>query len=110
MLEVVAYHMHRFFGEPGGWWGFFPRFLPTLLFLVLIGVGIWAVIRVTARERAPIPIAAPFPAAAPRDSALEEVRLLYAKGDISREEFVQRSRDLGGTVPESGEPSPPAAG
>lgn len=100
--------IHRFgpgFGGPG--W-FVGGVLPTLLLLVLIGVLVWAVLRSTSAGRATAPAAA-LPPAPRKDPALEEVRLRYARGEMSREEYVERSRDLGGSVPEPGEPPPPAA-
>lgn len=87
-----------------GWWGIFGGIVPSLLLLILIGVGVWAVLRFTSRRAASgaagvgtIPV---------RDGALEELRFRYARGEIGREEFVQRSRDLGSVNQEPGEPSP----
>jgi uncharacterized membrane protein len=41
------------------------------------------------------------------DEALETLRLRYARGDITREEFLQASKDLGGPLspPETPPPS-----
>jgi hypothetical protein len=49
-----------------------------------------------------------MPAPAAEDSALQELRLRYARGDLDRNEYVQRFRDLGGEGPEPAPPSPPA--
>jgi putative membrane protein len=106
MLEWHRFHPGGFDG-PGGW-HIFGGILPLLLFLILIGVGVWAVVRVT-RSNRPWAVATQPPLMR-RDPALEELRLKYARGDMSREEFVQRSRDLGAMVPEAGEPPPPEAG
>jgi putative membrane protein len=104
MTEIHRFHPGGFDG-PGGW-HMLGGILPMLLFFILIGVGIWAVIRVTSANRAQLAGAGAAPI--PRlDPALEELRLQYARGDVSREEFVQRSRDLGATVPQSEEPPPP---
>ena len=92
MFENVDRFMHD------GWW--WPGVLMPILFLILIGVGVWAIVRVTARG----PVAAgppPLPPAG-EDPALEELRLRYTRGEIDREDFVRRSRDLGGTEPEPG--------
>lgn len=106
---MVAFHrFHPGFEGPGGW-HILGGILPMLFFLILIGVVIWAVVRVTSANRAQFAGAESVPAPR-RDPALEELRLKYARGDMSREEFVQRSRDLGAMVPESGEPTPPQAG
>ena len=85
-----------------GWW--WPGMLFGLvLFFVVVGVAIWAVVRLTSKPAAAPQAATPqvVPALA-RDSALEEVRVRYARGEIDRDEFVQRSRDLGGPVPGPG--------
>jgi len=80
-------------GNPSGfvhhdaWWGFF-HLLPFLMFLVLIGVGIWAVLRFSSR-----PVATVAPPV--RDAAIEELRIRYARGELVRADFAQRMRDLG---------------
>jgi putative membrane protein len=51
-----------------------------LAFLVAVGLGIWWLVR---RGRLDI-----------RDRALEVLRERYARGEISREEFEARRRDL----------------
>jgi putative membrane protein len=104
MLEFHRFHPGGFDG-PGGW-HIIGGILPMLLFLILIGVGIWAIVRVTSANRPQLAGAGAAPVHRP-DPALEELRLQYARGDVSREEYVQRSRDLGAAVPESGEPPPP---
>jgi putative membrane protein len=88
---------------------FFGGFLPLVLFIVLIGLVVWAVLRFTGRGRALMPASSGVVAASPPDDALQEVRLRYARGEMNRQEFVQRYRDLGGSPPPSDEPSPPAA-
>ena len=67
--------------------------LPLVLLIVLIGVVVWAVLRVTRDDRAPVA------AAVGADPALAEARLRYARGDMTRDEYLEKSRDLGGTVP-----------
>ena len=104
MLEFHRFHPGGF-DSPGGW-HVLGGILPMLLFLILIGVGVWAIVRVTSANRAQLAGVTGVPMHRP-DPALEELRLQYARGDMSREEFVQRSRDLGAAVPESGEPPPP---
>ncbi|MGE5225428.1 MAG: SHOCT domain-containing protein [Planctomycetaceae bacterium] len=92
------------------WWGVFGVVLPTLVLLALIGVVIWAVLRVS-RQPAAVPTA-PF---APRpDGALEALRLRYARGEIDRAAFLSVTADLGGPPPapspstEPPEPTPEA--
>ena len=74
-----------------------------VLFAVLIGVIIWAVIRITRTEaakqgRASTPPPPPV-GAAPEDAALAALRMRYAQGEIDREEFVRTSSDLGAPQP-----------
>jgi uncharacterized membrane protein len=88
----------------------FGRVVPSLLFLILIAVLVWAVLRATAGRAALVPASASSISGSRRDGALDEVRLRYARGEISREEFVQRTQDLGGVGPGPGEPTPPEPG
>jgi hypothetical protein len=113
-------------GDPPGyvhhdvWWGFF-HLVPFLLFLVLIGVGIWAVLRITSRPVAGAGFGAGAIATPVRDAAVEELRIRYARGDLGRDDFAQRMRDLGhpdigppgaasSDVPSAAESDPPAGG
>ena len=95
----------RWMDHPG-WWGSFTGFIPLLLFLVVIGVLVWAVFRVTSHPRTapPGPWVRPAPPAPTQDRALEEVRVQYARGEITREEFLQRTEDLSGVRPGQGPP------
>lgn len=90
-----------------GWWAAIIDDLVPLLFLVaLVAFGIWAVRRITDQTRIPAGVGPPASAAA--DGALEELRLRYARGDLDRDEYLQRFRDLSGEGPEPAPPSPPA--
>jgi uncharacterized membrane protein len=102
-------------GFDGGhlWFGAWP-ILSLVMFLILIGVVIWAVLRITREGWGPSSAAAPD--GPPPDVALDEVRLRYARGEMARDEFVRRFQDLGGPAPlpptpataETPDPSPPA--
>jgi putative membrane protein len=103
------------FVHHGWWWGFWGHLIPFVLFLLLIGLVVWAVLRISGRGFAPAAGSSGFAPVMARDPALEEVRLRYARGEMSREEFVQRSWDLGGRaadarasepVPKAGEAEP----
>ncbi len=86
-------------------WGWL---IPLLFLLVIAGLVIWGVLRLTSRQVA-APAAYPGPwGAAPRpgDPALDAVRTRYARGEITREEFLRLVTDLGGAPPA---PPPPAA-
>jgi uncharacterized membrane protein len=87
-------------GPPGyvhhdAWWGFF-HLLPIVLFLVAVGVAIWAVLRFTSRPVVGAIAPGRDPAVAPpvRDPAVEELRIRYARGELARDDFAQRMRDL----------------
>jgi len=91
------------------WWVGAMHLLPLLLLVVLVGVVVWGVLRLTARGTpliagvgAPAGPAAPFP---PHDQALEALRVRYARGEVDRTEYLERSADLGGPViPEAPDP------
>ena len=70
-----------------------------IVFAVLIGVIVWAVLRITraeaARQAMPASGPPPLPVARAEDPALATVRMRYAQGEIDRDEFVRVSTDLG---------------
>lgn len=99
---MVSIHHARGFAERDHGWELFGGVIPMVLLLLLIGVAVWAIVRVTSRGPTPVQASTSAAPAVLRDSALEEVRLRYARGELTREEFVQRSRDLGATPPEPG--------
>jgi putative membrane protein len=113
---VVFNHGGRFQGPPGRfflhhnwWWGFWAHFITFLFFLALIALVVWVVVRLTRPQMATmVPVGTGMRPPPHRDPALEEVRLRYARGEMTREEFVQRSRDLGGVPePQGTRPEPP---
>ncbi len=71
------------------WWADVLAWLvPILLVVLLVLLVVWLLARAT-RPASP-------PPARPRDDALEQARLRYARGEIDREAFLQIERDLGG--------------
>ena len=90
------------------WWEA-GHLIPLLLFVVLIGVLVWGIIRITSDHghvatAAAAPAGAPPAPVAPVDPAGQELRLSYARGNITREEYLTRSADLGlapGPTPEA---------
>jgi len=82
--------------------------VPLVFLLVLAGVVIWAVVRLT---RQPATGAAgparPAPPTPPRDLALEQARVRYAQGQIDRETFLQIAADLTPAAPGTEEPTVP---
>ncbi len=99
-------HMDPRWVDHPAWWGFVGWVIPLVVFLAIVGLVVWAVLRVTSSPRAmpasPMP-PAPLPSAP--DRALEEVRFQYARGQIDREEYLQRTQDLGGSPGEAPAPT-----
>ncbi|MGI8425005.1 MAG: hypothetical protein ACR2FO_00060 [Actinomycetota bacterium] len=80
--------------------------LLLLLFAVLVVAVIFALIKLA--KRRPASGVAPVAAFAPTDPALQELRLRYARGDIAREDYLQRGADLGDPNP-AARATPPAS-
>jgi len=104
------------------WWSVFGWLVPVLIVAMLVGAAVWVVARAT-KERTPsLPPAGWLPPQpATPDPALEHARLRYARGEITRDEFLRLWSDLGGTTgnappvvappsatPPDGEPAPAA--
>ena len=99
MIDQLLRHGPGGFPGPGWhspWWhGFLGTLLPLLLLLGLAALVVWAVMRVSDR-RPPASLSQPPWPARPVDNALEQARVRYARGEISRDEFLQISNDLQG--------------
>ena len=101
-------HFRRFGHHGYGWW-----VLGGLLWLIVVAALITAAvvigIRLTRRE---LPVHAPGLAGGPRppDPAIAELRMRYARGEIARDEYVQRAADLGDAAPPPPPPPPPTEG
>ena len=85
------------------WWQSGAHLLPLLLLVVLIGVIVWGVLRLSSTGALAIAGAGSRPGAPatphgppPRDVALEALRVRYARGELDRTDFLERSADLGG--------------
>lgn len=100
-------HMDPRWVDHPGWWGSFGWVVPLVVFLAIVGLVIWAVLRFTSQPHTMPGTPPPPPPPSQADRALEEVRFQYARGQITREEYLQRTHDLGGGPP--GE-APPAGG
>src|SRR4051794_27761619 len=95
-----------YFGEHhGGGWHWI---VPLLFLLVLAALVAWTVLRA---RRPPRAVAVAPGGAAAVDPALAELRLRYARGEVSREDFVATEADLRriAAVPAPPPPQPPAA-
>lgn len=79
--------------------------IPLAAYALLLGLGIWLIMSIRHNTAARAGVAQPGVVAAspPPDTALREVRMRYARGELTREEFMQISRDLGADLP----PEPP---
>jgi putative membrane protein len=69
------------YGSTGGWWPFIGMVVPLVFFLVLLGGGYLIIRRVTDTQSSHNP-------------AIEELRLAYARGDPTDEEFEARREKL----------------
>jgi hypothetical protein len=89
------------------WWDGPAHILPIVLFAALLGVLVWGILRLSSDRAvmaaAAAPVAAPPAPIAALDPAGTELRVRYARGDITREEYLTRSADLGlpGPAPEA---------
>ena len=77
-----------------------------LLLLALVALAAFSAWRLTHPATATVgaaPAATPT-AAKPADPALAELRLRYARGEVERDDYLQRVADLGGVAPPSDSP------
>lgn len=85
------------------WWrGFFPLFTFLPIIAIVVGLIIWSRDSHRHHHRTPPPGWGPPqtpPAAPPVDPALSEARLRYARGEISREDYLRIATDLSGQPP-----------
>lgn len=72
-------------------WG--PGLFELLILALIIGGAIVLIVTLT-RNRPPMP--GPSVAPPTKDLAVETLRMRYAKGEITQEEFKAMSSDLGG--------------
>jgi uncharacterized membrane protein len=101
---------HRFLRDPGyyhsGWHGvlgliFFFAFMALLVLLV-----VWIVNSLRHGHHL-------YPAAAPpqvpqEDAALKEARMRYARGELTRKQYLEISADLGAQQPPEATAAPPS--
>jgi len=82
----------------GGFHHHGPGAFGWLLFVVLLGALIFGAVALATRlfgSRSHVTPSQATPVLPARDSALEALRLRYARGEVSREEFLRVSADLG---------------
>jgi len=94
--------MPRFFG-PNASGFFWVHDLIWLLIVVAVVVSTFFVVRaLVSRPSAARQLYAPPPAWTPQNPALHELDLRYARGEIERDEYMQRRADLSGQAPPAG--------
>jgi uncharacterized membrane protein len=98
---VVAAFGHRFAHA-----GHRPlRIVVLLVFVALLVAVVWLVVREVRRRHQPAMAGGPpapsfrTPTPAGYDDALEQLRLRYVRGEIERDEYLQKVQDLGGPPP-----------
>jgi len=102
--------MRRFYGGPfydgGPSW---VHWLFVFLIVVAIVAGIWLIVRLwMTRPHAPSAGWRPGGPPPPPNPAISELDLRYARGEVGREEYLQRRADLLGHVaPPPGPPGTP---
>lgn len=69
------------YGGTSGWWPFVGMLVPVVFLLVLVGGGYLLVRRTSDTQTS-------------RDPAMEELRMAYARGDLTEEEFEARRERL----------------
>lgn len=87
------------------WW--VANFVWLLLIAALVAVAVIFVLRLAGRP--PTGGGTAGPSRPAFDPAVNELRLRYARGEVSREEFLQAAGDLGAPGPPPEPPSPPPA-
>ena len=95
MWQEGARHAHD------GWWDGPLHAIVFLLLVALLVVGVvWLVRRLAPGAAAQAAVPAVMPAAAfAADPAVAALRLRYARGEVSREDFRQGMEDLMGAAP-----------
>jgi len=101
---MMLFRFHR--GRP------FVGVLLLLLILVLVVLGVVLIVRLVRRPDRPgaaswVPGPSPSPPSGQLDPVYSELRMRYARGEIGRDEFLQRAADLGyGAAPAGAPPGP----
>jgi uncharacterized membrane protein len=90
-------------------WFWFGSLMPILFLAVVAGLVVWVVLHTTRRPPAPAVAGGWAPRFGP-DPAIEEARIRYARGELSREDYLRVSEDLapgGPATPPPPETPPP---
>lgn len=85
------------------WWDGFGWLMPLVVLATFAVVAVWAISRITRQQTLPLAQAVASPPYRPRaDGAVDEARLRHARGDLTREEYLQIARDLGAPATSEG--------
>ncbi len=95
---------HRWGGNDF-WW--MANLMWLLLIAGLVAVAVMFALRLA--DRPPVGPGSTGPPSPGSDPAVDELRLRYARGELSRDDYVRRARDLGTPVPAEPPSSPPPA-
>jgi uncharacterized membrane protein len=98
------YTMFRY--GPGGFHHRLFAVLVLVLLAALVVLGVIAVVRMWSNPRRAAPFQGVTPAGPPTDPALTELRVRYARGDITLDQYAQRAHNLGAARPRPSGPSP----
>jgi uncharacterized membrane protein len=91
---MAADLMFQMMGDPWTWGrGFAVRWIAWFLFMAFLALLVLGVALLWRRG------SGPKVDAASGDEALDAIRLRYARGEITREEFLEVTKDLGGPEP-----------
>ncbi len=86
--------MHPYQMERFGYWGLGGALLGALLIALAVALIVWVIVSLTSRRRDTAPSS---PVSLPQQSsALAILEERYAKGEIDRDDYLQRKTDLQG--------------
>jgi uncharacterized membrane protein len=107
MFTRPAFRGPGFEGHQVSEWQFVLATVLRFVAVLLVIAAIVYLARFFLQTRAQTPHHAPPP---PRSAGLDELDMRYARGEVTRTEYLERRADLGGTAPPPPPPppSPPA--
>jgi putative membrane protein len=76
------------FGDGWGWFWPFHFIIPILFWALIIAAAVWLVRYATGRRE--------YPQLARRLPGLDVLEERYARGEINRDEYLQKKKDIGG--------------
>jgi putative membrane protein len=104
-MHLLAHGPFGYRWENDYWW--VASFVWFLLIGGLVALAVLLALRLTGRS--PTAATAAGPPRSALDPAVNELRLRYARGEISRDEYLRTAADLGAPLPPPDAPPPPPA-